>query len=397
MIRLLSVGITGPLEPYAAGIAAHLLSLEYTRLSARNLLYVFAHLSRWLVAHKLDVHALTSQQGAAFLRSRKRAGYTAKCSPHALDIVLDYLRGLGVAPADAVVGPQTALERVLARYEDYLAQERALASSTIRYCLHTAARFLERHSTRTAIRALRAQDIRAFLRRAGRTHPRSLAGIGSNLRCVLRFLFVEGLVARDLSEAVPPSPTWRHCTLPRGIAASDVQRMLASCDRRTLVGSRSYAMLLLLARLGLRQCEVLALTLDDFDWEGGEVTIHGKRGKCAQLPVPADVGRAVAAYLRRRRRCTTTRHVFLRVRAPYRPLHTIGRIVFAASQRAGIAPVWPHRLRHTAATQMLKHGASLAEIAQVLRHSSTQTTAIYAKVDRCALRKVMQPWPGVVS
>lgn len=396
MIRLLSVGITGPLEPYAAGMAAHLLSLEYTRLSARNLLYVFAHLSRWLVANKLDVHALTSQRGSAFLRSRKRAGYTGKCSSHALDIVLDYLRGLGVVPAEAVVGPQTAIERILARYADYLAQERALAPSTIRYCLHTAAQFLEGHSTRTALRALRAQDIRTFLRRAGRTHPRSLAGIGSNLRCVLRFLFVEGLVTRDLSEAVPPSRTWRDRTLPRGIASRDVQRMLASCDRRTLVGTRDYAILLLLARLGLRQCEVCALTLDDFDWKCGEVTVHGKRGKRGRLPIPADVGRALVAYLRRRR-STNTRFIFLRVRAPYRPLQGVGKLVFGASQRAGIEPVWPHRLRYTAATQMLSGGASLAEIAQVLRHTSTATTAIYAKVDRRALRSLAQPWPGAAS
>jgi integrase/recombinase XerD len=396
MIQLLPVGIADPLKPYAAGLAAHLLSLQYTRLSARNLLYVFAHLSRWLAAHKLDVQTLTSQRVSAFLRSRKRAGYTARCGPDSLDIVLDYLRGLGVAPAEAVGGPQTALERLLGRYADYLAQERALASSTIRYCLDTAARFLERHSTRTAIRALRAQDIRTFLRRVGRTHPRSLAGIGSNLRCLLRFLFVEGLVTRDLSETVPASRTWRDRTLPRGIASRDVQRMLASCDRRTLVGIRDYAILLLLARLGLRQCEVCALTLDDFDWKCGEVTVHGKGAKRARLPIPADIGRAVAAYLRRRH-STTTRFIFLGVRAPHQPLQKIGKLVFGASKRAGIEPVWPHRLRYTAATQMLARGASLAEIAQVLRHTSTATTAIYAKVDRCALRRLVQPWPGAAS
>jgi len=396
MIQFLSVGIVGPLEPYAAGLGTHLLSLQYTRLSARNLLYVFAHLSRWLVAHKLDAHALTSQRVAAFLRSRKRAGYTAKYSPRTLDVVLDYLRGLGVVPAEVVVGPQTALERVLGRYADYLAQERALASSTIRYCLHTAVQFLERHSTRGAIRALRARDVRTFLRRSGRTHPKSLAGVGSNLRCVLRFLFVEGLVTRDLAEAVPPSRTWRDRTLPRGISSRDVQRMLASCDRRTLVGIRDYAILLLLARLGLRQCEVCALTLDDFDWKCGEVTVHGKRGKHARLPIPADVGRALVAYLRRRR-SVTTRFIFLRVRAPYQPLQGIGKLVFGASQRASIEPVWPHRLRYTAATQMLARGASLAEIAQVLRHTSTATTAIYAKVDRRALRSLAQAWPGAAS
>ena len=172
--------------------------------------------------------------------------------------------------------------------------------------------------------------------------------------------------------------------------------MLASCDRRTLVGIRDYAILLLLARLGLRQCEVCALTLDDFDWKCGEVTVHGKGRKRARLPIPADVGRAVVAYLRRRR-STTTRFIFLRVRAPHQPLQKIGKLVFGASQRAGIEPVWPHRLRYTAATQMLARGASLAEIAQVLRHTSTATTAIYAKVDRRALRSLAQAWPGAAS
>jgi integrase len=171
--------------------------------------------------------------------------------------------------------------------------------------------------------------------------------------------------------------------------------MLESCDRRTLTGKRDYAILLLLARLGLRQGEVCALRLDDLDWERGEVTIHGKGGKRAQLPIPADVGHALSAYLCRRR--GTSRHVFSRVRAPYRALQMIGAVVFGASQRAGVDSVWPHLLRHTAATEMLGRGASLAEIAQVLRHASTQTTAIYAKVDRRALRALAQPWPGARS
>lgn len=396
MIRLLSVAIAGPLERYAEGLVEHFSALRYTRLSARNLLHLFAHLSRWLAARKLDARALTSRRISAFLRARQRAGYTAKCSPRALDGVLEHLRSVGAVAAEAELGPRTPLERVLACYADYLRHERALASSTIRQRVETAARFLEKSATRAKIARLRAADVRAFLRVMGRTHPRSLGGIGSNLRSLLRFLFLEGLVPRDLTAAVPSTPSWRNRTLPRGIGASDVQRLLASCDRRTLVGKRDYAIILLLARLGLRQCEVCGLLLDDFDWERGVLIVRGKGKKTAELPIPHDVGCAVSAYLLRRPR-VDTREVFLRVRAPSRPLRTIGQPIFVASQRAGISPVWPHRLRHTAATEMLRRGASLAEIGDVLRHASTQTTAIYAKVDRHALRAIVQPWPGAHS
>jgi site-specific recombinase XerD len=396
MIRLLSVAVAGPLERYAEGFVEHLLSLQYTRLSARNLLHLFAHLSLWLAARKLDARALTSGCVSAFLRSRRRAGYSAKCSPRSLDVVLEHLRGVGAVAPKTEIEPRSVFERVLARYAEYLTHERALASSTIRQRLDVAARFLKRSSTRAAIRTLCVADVRTFLRAMGRTHPRSLGVVGSDLRSLLRFLFVEGLSLRDLSSAVPSAPAWRDRTLPRGIAFSDVQRMLACCDRRTLVGKRDYAILLLLARLGLRQCEVCALTLDDFDWRRGVMTVRGKGKKLAELPIPHDVGCAVSAYLLRRPRAGT-RGVFLRVRAPYRPLRVIGQPVFAASQRAGIAPVWPHRLRHTAATEMLRRGASLTQIGDVLRHASTQTTAIYAKVDRRTLRTLVQCWPGAQS
>jgi integrase/recombinase XerD len=396
MVQVLSVAITGPLERYAAGFVEHLLFLQYARLSARNLLYLFAHLSRWLAARKLDASALTSGRASVFLRSRRRTGYTAKCSPRALDVVLEHLRGVGAVALEAKVEPRRALERLLARYAEYLTHERALASSTIRQRLDVAARFLKSRPKRTAIRALRVADVRTFLSAMGRTRPRSLGGVGSDLRSLLRFLFVEGLVPRDLSASVPSAPAWRGRSLPRGLASSHVQRMLACCDRRTLVGKRNYAILLLLARLGLRQCEVCALMLDDFDWRRGVMTVRGKGKKLAELPIPHDVGCAVSAYLLRRPR-VDARAVFLRVRAPYRPLRVIGQPVFAASQRAGIAPVWPHRLRHTAATEMLRRGASLTQIGAVLRHASTHTTAIYAKVDRHALRDLVKPWPGAQS
>lgn len=396
MVRLLSVMIVGPLERYAEGFATHLLSLQYTRLSARNLLYLLAHLSRWLAARKLDAGALTSKRVAAFLRARRRAGYTAKCSPRALKVVLGYLCEVGALSEVRHVGPRTALERVLADYAAYLRQERSLAASTIRGYIDIAAQFLEGQSTRVLIRKLRAADVRAFILSMSRNHPRSLGDVGSKLRSLLRYLFVAGLLGRDLSPAVPPTAAWRDRVLPRSISSSDVQSMLRSCDRRTVSGKRDYAVLLLLARLGLRQCEVCGLLLDDFNWERGVLTICGKGKKRAELPIPDDVGRAVTAYLLRRPK-VDSRAVFLGVRAPKRPLQDIGQLVFAASQRASIAPVSPHRLRHTAASEMLRRGASLAEIGEVLRHASTQTTAIYAKVDRQALRILVQPWPGVRS
>ena len=394
MIQLLTAVITGPLEPYAARFASELLALGYTPLSARNVLYRFAHLSRWLQARRLGVRALTDDRVAAFLRSRRRGGYTAGLTPRAIARAIDFLRRLGVAPpAVAIRRRPSSLETVLERYAEHLRRERSLANTTVKARVVTASRFLSKVTTRSAMRALCPADVRNFMRRIARDNgPSALAGIGTDLRCLLRFLFVQGILRRDLRETVPSSVGWRDRTLPRAIAANDVRRLLQSCDRRTLGGKRAYAVLLLLTRLGLRQGEVAALMLDDFDWTRGEIVVRGK-GKESRLPLPEDVGRAVTAYLRRRPR-VATRSVFLRVRAPFQPLSNVQALVCAASIRAGLAPVYPHRLRHTAATEMLRRGASLAEIAEVLRHTSTYTTTIYAKVDRQTLRVVAQPWPG---
>lgn len=393
MIRLLSVAVSGPLERFAEGLAAYLLSLHYTRLSARNLLSVFAHLSRWLAVQRLGVGALTARRVTMFLSARRRAGYTARLGPRTLDVVLGYLRSVRALPDERCRGPRTATERALGGFAEYLRDERALAPATIRQRIEIATRFLARRSGRSALRAVRPADVRSFMRTMGGAYPRSLGGVGSDLRSLLRYLFVAGLHDQDLSAAVPATVGWKHRSLPRGLASSDVKRLLASCDRRTVIGKRDYAILLLLARLGLRQCEVCTLTLDDFDWVRGVMRVRGKRGKLAELPIPKDVGAAVSAYLLRRPR-VESRGVFLRSRAPYRALRVLGQPLFAASQRAGIAPVSPHRLRHTAASEMLRRGASLAEIGEVLRHASALTTAIYAKVDRRALRKLVQPWPS---
>lgn len=192
---------------------------------------------------------------------------------------------------------------------------------------------------------------------------------------------------------------WRAGSLPRAVAAADVARLLASCDRRRRVGRRDYAVLMLLARLGLRAGEVAALQLHDLDWRAGEVVIHGKGGRVDRLPLPWDVGEAVAGYLRRGRPGTVHSRVFVRVHAPQGPLSAQGvqAVVRAACDRAGLARVGAHRLRHSVATEMLRAGAPLVEVGQVLRHRSAATTAIYAKVDRAALRPLALPWPAGVS
>jgi integrase/recombinase XerD len=221
------------------------------------------------------------------------------------------------------------------------------------------------------------------------------AGSGERAAVFLRFLHVAGLVATPLVWAVPSVANLRDRSLPRGLEPAAVKKLLASCDRRRTVGRRDYAIVLLLARLGLRRGEVAAIQLDDIDWRASELLIRGKGSRYDVLPLPVDVGEAIVSYLRRRPRCEC-RALFLRVTAPRTGLNpaTIGWIVREACTRAGLPRVGAHRLRHTAATEMLRRGGSLSEIAQVLRHSELKTTAQYSKVDRIALRALARPWPG---
>ena len=230
---------------------------------------------------------------------------------------------------------------------------------------------------------------------------RSVSGareLVAGLRPLLRYLHVAGLVGAPLMWAVPGVADLRDRSLPRGVEPQAVARLLAACDRRRTVGRRDYAILLLLVRLGLRAGEVAAMQLEDLDWRAGEILVFGKRDRQDRLPLPVDVGQALVSYLQRRGP-SEFRAVFLRMHAPAGALTRIGvsGVVHDACVRAGVSPVGAHQLRHTAATAMLREGASLAEIAQVLRHREIKTTAQYAKVDRIRLRPLAMPWPGGAS
>jgi integrase/recombinase XerD len=218
----------------------------------------------------------------------------------------------------------------------------------------------------------------------------------ASLRAFLRFCFVEGFVDCDISQAALAITGRRRSGLPRGIVKSDADALLTSCDRRTPIGRRDYALIIILLRLGLRRGEVARLKLGDIDWRAGELVVAGKGGRLDRLPLPVDVGEAIAGYLKRGRPVSDRREVFLRAKAPFEPIATgtVASTVRRACRRAGVAEVGSHRLRHTAACDMVAAQVPLPQIAQVLRHRSLQSTAIYARVDLDRLRELAQPWPG---
>jgi integrase/recombinase XerD len=248
------------------------------------------------------------------------------------------------------------------------------------------------------LRGLAAGDVTAFLTgQSRRLAPKTAQRLATALRSLLRFWHVEGLISGPLDRAVPKVAN-RRPGLPRPLDPAQVRALLASCDRGTASGRRDLAMMTLLARMGLRAGEVAGLRLDDIDWRRGEITVVGKGNRRDQLPLPADAGEAVADWLRHGRPPTALdRSVFIRIKAPHRGLTACGvtMAVFAAGQRAGLGPIYAHRLRHSAATAILAGGGSLAEIGQVLRHRRPHTTAAYTKVNAEALRALARPWPGV--
>jgi integrase/recombinase XerD len=376
------VRVSGPLAKYTAGFAAKLTAEGYTDLSLRNQLGVVAHFSRWLEAKRIEVPELTRQVVDRYLRVRRR---TRTCwrSIHGLTPLLKFL-----GHADIVEADRPRDSDVVAKYRAALV-DRGLSSTAQHAYLKTARAFL---AERTPAK-LTPADVTSFVRQTRPCH----AGLLSSLRAVLRFLFLAGETSQQLVFAVPSMPTWKQTSLPKALEPAQSRAVLASCDRRTARGRRDHLVVLLMLRLGLRACEVAALTLDDLHWVEGEIEVRGK-GTISRLPLPPDVGEAIVGYLRWSRPTTTLRALFLTNRAPTGAIssHSIVALTGTVLRRAGVVG-GGHRLRHTAATSMLRRGASLTEIAQVLRHRHLGTTAIYAKVDRDKLRDLAQPWPVTSS
>jgi site-specific recombinase XerD len=402
MVKVLSSFVRGPLEPHVTGFADELLGQGYTRSSACQHVCFIAHLDRWMQAAGVGLDQLSGPVIERYLAGRRAAGYREYRSLRALAPLLEYLAPLGVLPAPPEV-PLGPVEDLLGRYGDYLLVERGLTAGTVRGYVDCVRPFVvgRMRGEFLDLAGVTAGDVTGFVLAAcsGRAVG-SAKLIVCALRSLLRWLHLSGTVPTSLAAAVPSVAGWRLSGLPKGLEPGQLRGLLASCDRRTPTGLRDYAIMLLLSRLGLRAGEVARLGLDDIDWRHGELAVLGKGNRAERLPLPAEVGAAIATYLRRGRPGTAEgRSVFVRVHAPHRALTTGGvtMVVFDAAQRAGLGPMHAHRLRHTAATAMLRAGSPLAEVGQVLRHRSPLTTAIYAKVDRDALAVLARPWPVSVS
>jgi integrase/recombinase XerD len=402
VVKVLRSVVRGSLEPYVAGFVEELFRQGYTRSSAENHVCFIAHFDRWLSAESLTLAEVSGSVIARYFAARNASGYAEYRSVSALQPLLAYLRPSGVlAPVEVVVlGP---VEELLGRYRLYLLGERGLTAGTARGYGDVVQPFLAGRVRGDVVdvASLSAVDVTGFIRDAcpGRAVG-SAKLIVCGLRSLLSWLHLIGELPTPLAAAVPAVAGRRLAGLPKALEPGQLRALVGSCDRRTPTGRRDYAILLLLSRLGLRAGEVAALSLDDIDWRRGQLTVRGKGDRVERLPLPADVGTAMTAYLRRGRPADAQgRTVFVRVHAPRQALSSGGitQVVFGASQRAGLPKLHAHRLRHTAATAMLQAGSPLTEVGQVLRHRSALTTSIYAKVDRTRLATLARPWPAAAA
>ena len=397
----------GPLGTYLDAFVSEAISFGYTRGSLRGWFVVLRDLERWLSRGALSVGDLDEALLEGFLaerkRRRRRAG-AARCGAvgkPTVQLLLDHLRRQGVVAAAKPRVDTSPLSVLHDAYAAHLLETRGLTAVTVRDYWGVVQPFLLECFGGGALRlrALTAEDVFGFLQRHARDRtPGRARFVVTALRSFFRFLFQQGHTDTDLTGAVPTVRSWRLSGLPKYIGPEEVERVIEGCDAARSVGRRDRAVLLLIARLGLRAGEVMALALDDLNWRSGVLTVRGKGGYRDPMPLPADVGQALASYLREDRPRCGAREVFVRSRAPHRPFarpSTVGTIVRRALQRVGLDPPFKgaHLLRHSLATGMLRGGASMAEIGQILRHRSPQTTEIYAKVDIDSLGAIARPWP----
>jgi site-specific recombinase XerD len=374
----------------------------YARVTVRSKRSLVAGLSHWLKRRRVPLAQLDEEKLKQFYAHHRRS--IRRGDAVTGQQLLKLLRGLGVVPALARAVDRTVFGRLTQDYEGFLSSQRGLAPATLSSYLPIVRRFLtERFGNKTLrVEDLRPRDLHCFILRQVPRGSRNYAKLMvTALRSFLGFLFQRGAIKTDLLAAVPGVANWRLSHLPKFLPPDQVERLLRCCDRSTASGQRDYAILLLLARLGLRGGEVLAMTLDDPDWERGEILVRGKGQRLERLPLPKDVGGALVHYLRHVRPACSTRKLFIRMKAPRHGLRlsAICCVIRRALKRAGLNPDFKgaHLLRHSLATNMLREGASLDEIGQLLRHAQPTTTQIYAKVDIEALRRIALPWMGGAS
>jgi integrase/recombinase XerD len=389
--------LTAHVEPFLEGLP----TTGYGPQAVTRHRWIIYAFTRWVDAKHLSVENIGEADVLAFLRRRPRRRIDSK-ERATLRKFFAYLRARGIC-SPPPSSPTTPANDLTQRYVAFLRQDRGLAENSIAVYAPCARDFFAYRASKTgrlALEALDADAIRAFLlRRIANRSTESSRLLSVALRSVLRFLFLRGETPRDLSSAVPMVRMYRHSGVPALLSPEEVERVVTTPDTSTLRGRRDAAILLLLARLGLRASEIVHLELDDLHWRAGEIVIRGKGPQLDHVPLVADVGAAVVRYLQEGRGPSVSRRVFLRLIPPRvglaRPC-AIDHIVRLAFERAGVRPRprrVAHLFRHSLATQMIRRGASIPEIAEVLRHRSLTTTAIYTKVSFEALRRIARPWP----
>ena len=392
-----------PLVVHLSPFAASLKEDGYAEATMQSKLSLLADFGQWLGRRRFAITDLGEQLAETFFAERRRKGRVHRGNRETVKQFLDHLRERNVAPGVKSTRDESPLADILNRYEKHLRSERGVATATVINYLPFARKFLvDRFGEGPfPVGEVRASDISSFVLRHARTMSCRRAQLMTTaFRSFFRFLFQNGELQADLASSVPAVADWRLSTVPKYLLPDEVDRVLGSCDRQASTGRRDYAILLLLARLGLRAGEIVALQLDDLHWRAGEILVRGKGLLHDRMPLPVDVGEALTSYLRVDRPACKTRRVFVCMKAPrsgFAGPSTVTTIVRRALDRAGLHPVFKgaHVLRHSLATTMLRSGASMGEIGEVLRHRNPSTTEIYAKLDFDGLRSLAHTWPRV--
>jgi site-specific recombinase XerD len=392
----------GPLACYLEQYAQRLYEQGYARQTGRYTLAVLGQFNDWLDKRNISALEVSTATADRYLRWRWR-----RCRPHNGDtaIVGRLLEMIHPEKTNGQShGAWSEAEQAVAKYQRWLEQERGLTQATVVNYLPFVRKFVGQQfpSDEVDFARLSPNDITDFIQTQATLMGSSkrIQLLVTALRSFLRHLLQGGVIKTNLAACVPAVAKWSLSGVPKFLTPEQVQRILDSCDRSSACGKRDYAILLLLARLGLRASEVVALTLDDIDWAEGLITMHGKGKRVDQLPLPAEVGEAMTDYLRLARpACGTCRRVFIRDRAPlvgFANSIAICSLVDTALRRAGVESVrrGSHLFRHSLATRMINNGSSMSEIGELLRHRRPDTTSIYAKVDLTSLRTIALPWPG---
>jgi site-specific recombinase XerD len=390
-----------PLVSHLAPFATSLVENGYVKSSVQSKLSLLASFGQWLERRRLSITDFDEQLAERFIAYKRRKGRVHRGNRETLLQFLYYLRKRDAIPGPTPTRDDSPLAAILTRYERHLRSERGLAAATVINYLPCIRKFLMEREKPLVVREVRSSDVSDFLlRHAPTMSPRRAQLVTAAFRSFFRFLFQEGELQVNLALSVPSVADRRLSTVPKYLSPDQVERVLGTCNCQTATGRRDYAILLLLARLGLRAGEVVSLQLDDVDWRAGELFVRGKGLLHDRMPMPVDVGEALTSYLRMDRPSCKTRRVFVCMKAPrsgFAGPSTLSTIVRRALDRADLYPALrgAHVLRHSLATTMLRSGASMNEIGEILRHRTPSTTEIYAKLDFDGLRTLAHPWPSV--